>query len=1321
MAADNSVTIVIAARDEATKTLQNVQKAAAETGRATVGTLTDMRGGFDALQGTLDKVGAVIPRLTGSFQGLSGIMTGSVGGAVTGLVSAFVSYGIALNRVSDEQARFQRVLGSLDAGKIAGELARINAEMDTMADLGNRIGNQAGTWTGALQSFLSRLQAIPQAAREMFLGAQTPESQKDQAKTILGGILGAQEGAKQTGIQAEIAGIQQRALLFEQQRYAYQGYLREFEALQPLLDRADQAEEALAVRALKQQQGLRRSAAITREEPLGPLEQTFELEEQALRGRLGIDMRGRKIAREQQRNALRERLFLADIPQYDEGAAYGITQDQLDAASFAAQERAFSGRAAGAEPGIDEAGRFESLAAGITPEMAAARKSITDADQQGRERVLQTTRELLSIEEQRNELLGQAPGLTRAEQEAISLQVSARREDLQLQQLSLELSQAASQEERNLITSRQQLVRETESLRRAQVEMQQRERTDPLAGANRFLRDQEDASKNLGDMMYRAGQAGAAGLQSGLGNALGDWILQQGNKGADLGKTLANSFVRAFTNELAGLAVSSSLGALRSLLGGVTGSPTARTVAGVGAGGGGGGLLGALWGPGQAAAGGGGGGAGTEAIFTGGRYFSATDVGIAQAQAGPAGVQALTSGQAVVSGDQLIFANSPDQGLVAGAAGGGMASAGSGFTFAQGAGIAASGAALGLSLYGAYQGTTSNQAVAINSALGAVQGAALGYQVGGAFGYGGYGAAIGAIVGAAASLGASLAGKAKSDREAKQAREASEAARAIAGAGDLVREAEAAQTMQAFHAALSARGPQQQLFPTVLTSVQTPRGARHVGTPDVGYDVATVDELFKYLDSLQAAVQQGVAPELLAPANQAATAALIARGHQLLDDYQSQIGQVEVFAESQMGNLARRTSVPASRADVLTGRDLFVSQVGLSNLAPETREQLLRSLVQLDQDLDLKYFTKDEETQDIRSITTLIPGPAPAPGPGAPGAGPAPVGGLSPGANLPAFSFQPYGGLDLPRRPDPVEYSAGPDDIRLDYQGQQLWDEQYGAALAAYPAQRSAAARAQLQGFFSTLNPAQFIEALGTPTPDLQRAVQDLSIADRQALGVSLVNQGLQSDYLAAFGASTGPGAGPGSGNNTGQAGAVAAAIGGELNAAISAGLAAITSVSVPGLGSIGLGGISGPSSGQASGASIGAAVGNAIGSVAGFFAGIPGVGVVTAAIGAAIGQGISNNMVDIAVNAATAQGVPAGAGLGIGLGTTAAEQAELNAAVAAAVAAIALDSGVTAGGSSTAGASGPTALGGGPGSGGPPGDVGTSPSAGGGESVDAP
>jgi hypothetical protein len=260
MAQNNELVLTITARDQATETLKRVKGQVKDVSDDPA--LTKFGKDVDAVGAAFDRLGTAISPLAGSLRQISSIMSGSLAGAATGLAGAVTAYGLALNRVADEQLRFQRALNSINADTVRGELARITDDMNKMADAGNRIGNQAGTWTGALQSFLSRLQMLPQAANEVILGAQTPESQRDQARTILGGLAGVEQGVRQTTLLSSIEDTRQRAILFEMQRRLNEGDIQGALALKPRFSASDQREEELAVRAIgprarRQDQGRR--------------------------------------------------------------------------------------------------------------------------------------------------------------------------------------------------------------------------------------------------------------------------------------------------------------------------------------------------------------------------------------------------------------------------------------------------------------------------------------------------------------------------------------------------------------------------------------------------------------------------------------------------------------------------------------------------------------------------------------------------------------------------------------------------------------------------------------------------------------------------------------------------------------------------------------------------------------------------------------------------------------------------------------------------------------------------------------------------------
>ena len=596
--AANDLVITITARDQATEHLKNVRGEMRQTalaGESLERAFALPAGSVNVLREGLERLSGAIPGLAGSFRGLGAVMTSSVGGAATGLVAAVTTYGLALNRVADDQARFQRVLHSLDAGAIRGELARVTDEMNKMADVGNRIGNQAGTWTGALQSFLSRLQALPQAARETFLGAPTPEAQRAEAMTILGGVLGAQEGAKQTQLQAGIAGTQQRALLFQQQRRLNAEDLEGFLALQPQLEAADKRERDLALRALQQRQGLETAAAIKEGLPLGPIQDTQRLQRQQLEGELEISLARQKLAREEQARALVERRItqfqgrpiegIEEVPRF-EGLTPGVEVPELQMEAirqrlFKIESQAFVGREAAPEPGIQEAARFEGLAPGVPVEldaMANARKAVNDADERSRLRTLELGREAIAVEQELIELQGQSVGLTQSQRDALQLSISAQREQLKIADLELQVKKGVTAEEEKLLDRKKEVVAAQEAMFRASVEQRRLERDDPIAGLAAGQREIDESAAAAGDRLRTAYVSAYHDISQGFTDIVVDGLTNQGDKIGDIGKQMGKRLLAGFVDQISQSLFSKVFSSLGSVFG-VPSTSAARPLA----------------------------------------------------------------------------------------------------------------------------------------------------------------------------------------------------------------------------------------------------------------------------------------------------------------------------------------------------------------------------------------------------------------------------------------------------------------------------------------------------------------------------------------------------------------------------------------------------------------------------------------------------------------------------------------------------------------------------------------------------------------------
>ncbi len=776
----NEIEIVLRARDAASGP---VSKAA-----------EDMRDHFGRLGESIEALTRrALPALEGRLGGLAGLMRGSAGGAVSGLVGAFISYGVAVSRVADEQARFGRVLNSMDAGALRGELGRVNAEMSKMLDIGNRIGNASGTWGGALQSFISRFRALPQALGEIFLGQATPESQRAQILPVLGGMLGVQEAARQSAIQADIASTRQRALLYEQQRLAYQGDLRAFNALQPLLEAADRQEEALALRALRQQQGLRRAPLIAEGIPTTAMEKTFEAEEQALRASLGIGLRGRKLAREQQAAALLERLLFPGGLEGFEGqaelvgaGAAGAPDRPSTAAWVAAQAREaerlrelFGGDRADAFEGGAEAIGVGPTAKELTE--GARRQSAAVSE------IVQLKQQALDLDNQILAAQGNTAGLSEREAMAVTERVASLREINDLARVELELTDARRRNDFDrvgLLEKQKDAIVAIANAEAMARERQRLQRDDPTAGLIKGLEEAAEAGRQWGTAMQRAVQGVGQTIERTLSDAL--FSKFTGQKGEDLGKKFFQSLARVASDELAKMFTGSIAGFARQLFGGIV--PAAGT--GFSLLGGGGGFGGMMAAPGV-----------TGVMTPGAIVQTAGGLGVVQ----PSGaVQLLSAGAGTMSGggfdigtayqgvsalSSLSSVGGAFSGIGYNWAGGGLSgvafglpasvsfgsgalelgagvgaisgtptAATSGFLGAGGmvGGGTAALAAVGLALtiYSGLTGPPTVQNIVMNAASGAISGAIIGTWI-----YPGVGTIIGAIAGALLGGGSAALGK----------------------------------------------------------------------------------------------------------------------------------------------------------------------------------------------------------------------------------------------------------------------------------------------------------------------------------------------------------------------------------------------------------------------------------------------------------------------------------------------------------------------------------------------------------------------------------
>ena len=1032
--AANDLVITITARDQATEHLKKIRQEVGDV--STVAgqlerSLGLSSGSLNTFTGALEKVASTIPGLSGSFRALGSVMTASVAGAATGAAAAVLGYGVALNRVADDQARFQRALQSFDSGTIRGEISRVNDELARMSSIGNRIGNEAGTWTGALQGFIAAAQAALIRGKEVFLGAPRPETQREEAVAALGGILGAEQGARQTQIQAGIAGTQQRALLFQQQRRLNAEDLPGALALQQQLEAADKRERDLALRAQAQRQGLELVPLRKEGIPTAALEQTHELERQALAAELEIGLARQKLAREEQAKALRER-------QIDQRFQPLVTQQEFQ------QEEAEQGFALTAELQRQDAQR-------ATDQREAADARLRDSKNQAEfernaaeeqadlEKELDNQRRAradtaVEFSVRQAEIMQQQAGLTRAEYaQAQLITVEAQRQ--------LDLANAKNDAQRELATLTAQV--QSENIRRRELE-----RTDPLAGLAAGQREIDESAMAAGDRLRTAYVSAYHDISQGFTDIVVDGLTNQGDKIGDIGKQMGKRLLAGFVDQISQSLFSKVFSSLGSVFG-VPSTSAARPLAtavpllaspfaapgvagaatGVGAvaqAGGGGGLVGS--GYLQAASGG---EAASVATFTPGVATQAASVagsgigilgdavGIGKALlsgfagptlsaygviaaysagglAGVAAAQALVGAGISESAAALTVAATASEGgaaigiggssaLGAGTAPayGGGAVAGIGATAASVAGGVLAAAALAYTAYSAYQSAD----IAGGAIGGAISGAALGTAI-----YPGVGTVVGLIAGAAIGAGAGAAGK--EEQEIKGDRIRNEADRQRRGAWiyqDLMNAIQtgidhediAEQTVRTGHSvggllmgvAATNQSGAVSGSPWGWPPSENARKAVEIlaplgVTPILDFEWDRINSTMELIASWHnpRGITEGDIE--IAKNAEALMAAFVAKqGPTVLVGYEE---EGDTGLRGSAGNLTRTTLLRSDRSREAAGRDLFVVAGTLDRLTPEQRQRLLQRLVDqdLNKDLEIRRTESDGERTVSSTYTT---------------------------------------------------------------------------------------------------------------------------------------------------------------------------------------------------------------------------------------------------------------------------------------------------------------------------------------------------------------
>jgi hypothetical protein len=248
---------------------------------------------------------------------------------------------------------------------------------------------------------------------------------------------------------------------------------------------------------------------------------------------------------------------------------------------FEIEAREFEGRAAAPEPGIEDVGRFESLAPGVRDAagesaIGAGRRAVTDADERGRLRALDLGRESLQIDQQIIELGRQRIDLTDAQRDALELSISIQREQLQLADLTIQREREQIPAVQELIDRKKELVSAQEALTRSVIEQQRFERTDAAGGIAAGVRDIENDAANAGERMHRAFVSSYHDITRSFGDIVVDGLFNQGDNAAEIGKALGKRLVAGFVDQISTQLFARAFGALGSAFGTGTAGTGAR-------------------------------------------------------------------------------------------------------------------------------------------------------------------------------------------------------------------------------------------------------------------------------------------------------------------------------------------------------------------------------------------------------------------------------------------------------------------------------------------------------------------------------------------------------------------------------------------------------------------------------------------------------------------------------------------------------------------------------------------------------------------------
>jgi hypothetical protein len=202
---------------------------------------------------------------------------------------------------------------------------------------------------------------------------------------------------------------------------------------------------------------------------------------------------------------------------------------------------------------------------------AAAPMRVEDAArifaEEGRARTVELTRELVSLDRQRFEIIAQTPGLSMRERDALTEMVALERERLRFHEADLEIQEAETPGKERAARLRKGQIELEEGMARAQRALARQEREDPVSGMLAGIREIEQEWAGAGRAMTNVTRQTAQDIQNLLAGAL---------RGEAMGKNFMRDFLNAMlrtgTDEIARQFTARLFGGVRSLLSGGAGS-----------------------------------------------------------------------------------------------------------------------------------------------------------------------------------------------------------------------------------------------------------------------------------------------------------------------------------------------------------------------------------------------------------------------------------------------------------------------------------------------------------------------------------------------------------------------------------------------------------------------------------------------------------------------------------------------------------------------------------------------------------------------------